>query len=131
MLLGRRELAPERTAWCRDLLDALEETSLLLGVLLGEGLLPPQGQKTLQVPAKAFHQQGEEALLWKRGVDPHCAGSFKTLGVESQPQPKEKYRRVVVQGKLSTLTNSVKSESTAGTEIPSQGATHCSGCVEV
>ena len=37
--------------------------------------------------------------------------------------PKEKYRRVVVQGKLTALANSVKSKSTEGTEIPSGGNT--------
>ena len=52
-LLGRRELAPEYIAATRDLQGELGE-SIPPRVLLEEGIWPPQGQKTLQVPAKGL-----------------------------------------------------------------------------
>ena len=57
----RRELAPEYTAWCRDLLSwgALGENSPLLGLLLEEVILLLPGQKTCRHQQKAFSSAGD------------------------------------------------------------------------
>ena len=59
------------------------ENSALPLVLWEEGLLPPQGEKTMQAPAKGL------LLAGLRGTTPpeqdlHSAGPFKTSGLESQ-----------------------------------------------
>ena len=51
---GKGVLAPEYIVWCSNLWAALGEKSPLPRVLLEEGLLPPQGQKTLQFPVKGL-----------------------------------------------------------------------------
>ena len=57
-LLERWELALEYIGWCRDLQGALGENIPLLGVRLEEGILPSQGCKILQVPAKDLTSVG-------------------------------------------------------------------------
>ena len=70
---------------CSDHQGTLGKNNPLPGVLLEEGLLPRQGQKTLQVPAKCLSPAG-----WRRGEDLCCAVSFKTSGFESLLRTKEK-----------------------------------------
>ena len=57
---GERVLAPKRIAWCSDLRRTLGKNSPIPGVLWEERLLPPQGQKTLQVPAKGCYSRAGE-----------------------------------------------------------------------
>lgn len=64
VLLGRKKLTPESIVWCRELWGELEKKSPFLGLLLEKGLLPPQGQKTLQVPVKCL-----SSAVW-RGSTP-------------------------------------------------------------
>ena len=71
VLLGRRDMAPECIAWCSDLQGALGENSSLPGVLLEEGLLPPQRQKTLQVLAKGLSSAG-----WRSSTPEEGNGSM-------------------------------------------------------
>lgn len=75
MLLGRRELALECVAWYNEFWGALGGNSL--GVILQEGLLPFQGQNTLQYQPKAIQQQDGKALLQSRGAELHHAVSSK------------------------------------------------------
>lgn len=59
-LLGRRRtLALECITWCRDLRGILIENIPLPRVLLEECILPSQGQKTLQAPAKGLSSAGD------------------------------------------------------------------------
>lgn len=59
---GRRALAQECIAGCRDLQGAVgEDVSLIPGVPLEYGIMPLQGQNTSQMPAKGFCLQGREA----------------------------------------------------------------------
>ena len=70
---------------CSDLRGALGESSPLSQVLWEAGLLPtpfPQGQKTLQAPARGLLSAGQTDTIPELGL---CgAGSFKTSEFESQ-----------------------------------------------
>ena len=57
-LLGRRELDLEYIAWCRDLWGTLRKNIALPVLLLKEGILPPQRQKTLKGSAKGLSLEG-------------------------------------------------------------------------
>lgn len=116
--LGRRELAQQCIIWCSNLWGTMGENNHFPGIILEEGFLPPQGHKTLKAPVKGLSSAGREALLQRTGMEPCCAGSFKTLGLnpshmpnsgpfktlgsESQPDAKEKNSR---EGNLASLTN--------------------------
>ena len=58
MPLESRELALECIAWCRDLQVDWERTVPFPEYFLEWGLLPSQGQKSLQVPVKGLSSAG-------------------------------------------------------------------------
>ena len=60
---GEEGAGPTVLAWYRDLWDALDIKSPLPGVLVVEDVLPPQGQNTLQVPAKGLSLVGDRGTL--------------------------------------------------------------------
>ena len=79
-LLGKKEPSQEH---CSDIRGTLVENSPLPRVLWGEGLLPPQGLKVLQVPTKGLLSGVQSSATPEQG--PWGARSFKTSGFESQP----------------------------------------------
>lgn len=57
---GRKELAPECIAWCRDLQGTLGENTPLPGVLLEDVYCLSKDKRTYRFQLMAFHLQGTE-----------------------------------------------------------------------
>ena len=77
-----------------DYRGTLEENSPLPGVLWEEGLLPPPGQKTLQVPAKGLLSAGQRGYTLEQG-----RGATPSWVLNPNQAPKRR-GRTVEQGKL-------------------------------